>query len=154
MSTIQDQAAEVLRVDALHALLRLLNARTPHRFTGVFRYDGDILRSVCLFDRSDSALRKGSDYPMQDTYCSRVASASGALEFSDIDAPDAPIRNPKSPVVSYCGVLIRDAQGRGVGTLCHYDVLPCQERVSDRELLEALSPLIFAAMGPAPIPSA
>ena len=35
--------------DGVHAALRYLNSRTPHRFTGVYRYDGDVLRNMaCL----------------------------------------------------------------------------------------------------------
>ncbi len=132
----------VLGAEGLHSALRFLNLRTPHRFTGVYRYDGDMLRNVSMFDRFTPELVRGDDAPISQTFCAHVRSAGGTLEVID-GSTDA--RYPwmsTNPVVSYCGVLISNADGQPFGTLCHFDTQRCQERVSDIPLLEAAAPLI------------
>lgn len=56
--------------EGVHAALRYLNSRTPHRFTGVYRYDGEMLRNMALFDRFEPDQQRGGDIPMADgTLC-------------------------------------------------------------------------------------
>ncbi len=140
----------------IHEALRYLNSRTPHRFSGIYRYDGDMLRNEHLFDRDTPSLRGGDDVAMVDAYCAIVGQREEALEFGDIHADTRIAFKPGSPVVSYCGVLIRSADGKPFGTLCHFDVLPCQERSTDIPLLEAVAPLMFKALleGRAALPQA
>ena len=65
MSDELTQVSEALRAGGLHAALALLNARTVHRFTGIYRYDGDTLRNVALFDRfAPDDVEHGADAPM------------------------------------------------------------------------------------------
>jgi hypothetical protein len=40
-------------------------------------------------------------------------------------------------------VLIRAADGRPFGTLCHYDMRPCQPRTSDVPLLREVAVQIY-----------
>ena len=136
-----------LEQDGLHAALRLLNERTPHRFTGIYRYDGDMLRNVALFDLQDPDLRQGDDVPMQASYCALLPEGdAGALQFDDPRSdPPAMARAHLTPVVSYCGVLLVDAAGQPFGSLCHYDLKPCQARTSDLDMLRALAPQLAAA---------
>ena len=53
---------------------------------------------------------------------------------------------PGSPVVSYCGVLLHDEASLPFGTLCHFDLKPCDAPAHDLELLIAVSPAIFRAL--------
>ncbi len=136
-----------LEKDGLHAALRLLNERTPHRFTGIYRYDGDMLHNVILFDVHDPQLLRGSDIPMQHSYCALLPdSPAGAIEFDDPRSdPPSMARAHLTPVVSYCGVLLVDAAGEPFGSLCHFDVNPCQPRTSDMAMLRALAPQFASA---------
>lgn len=137
-----DAFTTTLQSQGLHAALNYLNSRTPHRYTGIFRFDGDTLRNEVLFDRSQPAVRRGDDVPLAVTYCSLVGRAQAPLQI--LDAATDPLAQPiTTPVVSYCGVLIRDAQGRPYGTLCHYDMQRCQERTTDLPLLEAAVNQLF-----------
>ncbi len=133
--------------DGLHAALRLLNERTPHRFTGIYRYDGDMLRNVILFDVHDRQLLRGDDIPMSASYCALLQDDfDGAIEFDDPGSDAlAKARSHLSPVVSYCGVLLVDAGGEPFGSLCHYDLKPCQARTSDLAMLRSLAPRIASA---------
>ncbi len=137
---------QALAAGGVHGALAFLNGRTPHRFTGVYRFDGDILRNEALFDRFEPALRRGGDVPLNDTYCAIVGRSQCDLEL--LDARVDPRIEPKvnTPVVSYCGTLIRDAHGMPFGTLCHYDMLPCEQRTSDVPLLEAAAAILHRAI--------
>jgi len=138
---------DALRLDGLHAALRMLNERTPHRFTGIYRYDAEMLRNVILFNVQDPETRRGGDIPMEASYCALLsASEFGALDFNDPHHdPIAKSRAPMTPVVSYCGVLLVDTEGKPFGSLCHYDLKPCQTRISDLDMLRALAPQLASA---------
>jgi hypothetical protein len=138
---------EKLEQQGVHAALQYLNSRTPHRYTGIFRFDNDTLRSEVLFDRYELTLTKGADAPMEATYCSLVGRQQAPLEINDATT-DARVKGViDTPVVSYCGVLIRDNEGRAFGSLCHYDMQRCQERTTDLPLLEAAAKLFYKHLG-------
>ena len=129
-----------------HAALRYLNSRTPHRFTGVYRYDGEMLRNMALFDRFEPEKQRGIDIPMADAYCANVGRNLAPLEFADAREDGRFPYLPGSPVVCYSGVLISLPGGEPYGTLCHYDIQRCQMRTSDILLLQAAAPLIYEAL--------
>jgi hypothetical protein len=135
-----------LQSHGLHPALRLLNARTSHRFTGVYRYDGALLRNVALVDRWNPDVTKGDDAPMAETFCAIVPSVGETLEVTD-GPEDA--RFPwmvSNAVLSYCGALIRDPSGDPYGTLCHFDLARCEVSSTQLPLLAAATPLIYHAL--------
>ena len=133
--------ADALHRTGLHGALRFLNGRTPHRFTGVYRYDGPMLRNVGLFDQFNPEQARGDDAPIGNTFCSLVPQFDGALAFADA-GNDPRVAHIETPVVSYSGVQLRDVDGVALGTLCHFDFKPCQPRTGDLQLLEMLAPLL------------
>jgi hypothetical protein len=138
-----DALRKVLDASGLHAALRYLNGRTPYRFTGVYRYEGETLRNVALFDRWTPESLKGSDAPMNETFCAIVRGEGAWLEVGH--GPDDE-RFPwmhANAVVCYSGALIRDASGEPYGTLCHFDVNRVQQTTSDVALLQQAGRLIF-----------
>lgn len=144
----------ILYSAGIPAALGFLNARTPHRFTGIYRYDGDMLRNEYLYDQFHPKVIKGEDVPLAQAYCSIVAHTGAALEVLDTAKLSPSQIIAGSPVISYCGVLIRDYQDQPFGALCHFDMKPCQVRVSDLPLLEAVAPLLFSELTghPEPLP--
>lgn len=134
---------KVLTLHGIHRALQFLNLRTPHRFTGIYRYDGNMLRNEYLYDQFSSDVCRGQDVPMAEAYCAVVGQTQKTVEFEDIRNDGRFLIRSGSPVTSYCGVVILDEQGAPFGTLCHYDPKPCEQRVSDAPLLEAVAPLIF-----------
>lgn len=136
----------ILASEGLHPALSFLNRRTPHRFTGVYRYDGEMLRNVALLDRYLPETTRGDDVAMVDAYCSIVGKTGAPLEFSDSRSDSRFGHLPGSAVVCYCGVPIRDVQGRPFGSLCHFDTQRCEPRRSDAALLAAAAPLIWQAL--------
>jgi len=158
---VESEIAEftaLVQQHGVHAALAYLNQRTPHRYTGLFRFEGEVLRNELLVDGNQPQVQQGADVPMAVTFCSLVGQQQAPLEILDA-ATDAQFRGLiETPVVSYCGVLIRDAQGQPYGTLCHYDMQRCQERTTDQPLLEAAAALLYrqlhrAAPGSQPAPA-
>lgn len=144
-----NQFTDILQRQGVHESLKFLNSRTPHRYTGVFRFDGDQLRNETLFDRYEPSLQQGADAPMEATYCSLVGRQQAPLEIHDASTDPRVQGVIDTPVISYCGVLIRDAEGKAFGTLCHYDMQRCQERTTDLPLLEAAAALLYRHLYPA-----
>jgi GAF domain-containing protein len=138
---------EVIAQEGVHAALRDLNRRAPHRFTGIYRLDPPMLRTVQLFDRENPALLVGSDAPMRETYCS--ITGSQATPFFTADAAsearleDHPAR---ASTLSYCGVPLLDDSGVAVGTLCHFDLIPREIPIEEIAVLQALAPDILEAL--------
>lgn len=132
----------LLHQQGVHAALGYLNHRTPHRYTGLWRFDGDMLRSEALFDRKMADVRQGADAPMAATYCSLVGRTEAPVQILDATV-DPQALGIDTPVISYCGALVRDGQGRAFGTLCHYDLQRCQERTTDQPLLTAAAQLLY-----------
>ena len=130
----------------LHSALKYLNSRTPHRFTGIYKYDDPTLRNLVLYDSYHPELLKGDDAPMIATYCSLVKSEE-LLEINN-SLEDKRVNGIIiTPVISYCGVLIKDNEGNPFGTVCHFDMKRCQERFSDFNLMEEAARLIFNKLG-------
>jgi GAF domain-containing protein len=135
-----------LRTQGLHAALRLLNDRVPHRFTGVYRFDGATLRNVALFDRWTPNLEQGADAPMSETFCALVQKTDGPLEVTDGRKDERFPWMQSNAVASYCGAPIRDSAGRAIGTLCHFDLEPCQATASEGPLLVQAARLFSQAV--------
>lgn len=138
-----DSFSQALRQRGLRAALLFLNGRTPHRYTGVFRFDGDMLRSVALVDKWDAGVEHGEDVPLAAAYCAHLHRTGEPLEVED-GAEDARVPWMRdSPVVSYCGSVILDHAGTPWGALCHFDTARCDSKNSDMPLMVAAARMIF-----------
>jgi hypothetical protein len=133
--------------------LRMLSSRTSFRFTGIYRFrepdasGAALLENVALIDRQDPSVTSGPSVPMADAYCDYFGTHGDELEFADISAPSPLVpRKARNPALSYCGVVIRSAQGNAVGSLCYFDTLPCQPRLTDLPLLRAAAKVIASGM--------
>ena len=122
---------DALRDGGLGAALRLLNERTPFRFTGVYRFDGAMLRNVALFDRWTGAESPGADAPMDETFCGITGRIDQPLEVTDGEKDARFPWMQANAVRSYTGTPIRDGDGTAIGTLCHFDLQPCQSISSE-----------------------
>lgn len=133
----------VLAQQGVVAALAYLNRRTPHRYTGLFRFEGDVLRTQVQFDCNHPAWQQKQEGRLATAYCALVGRQQAGL-----DSTEAPTELPAAEVVTpaiFChSVLIHDAQGHAYGTLCHYDLQRCQQRTTDQPLLEAAASLLYA----------
>jgi hypothetical protein len=125
----------------LRAALELLNARTDFRFTGVYRFDGSTLRNVALYDRSHPELARGEDAPLGQTYCAITGRLNDVLLVSDGPRDRRYPWMHGNSVMAYCGVPIRSEFGHALGTLCHFDVQPCDARAAEATYLLCVADL-------------
>jgi GAF domain-containing protein len=133
----------VLRAGDLRGAVMFLNSLTTHRFTSLFRFDGELLRNVVFFDRQNPAQSAVDDIPVAASYCVFVRDAAETFTVPDAASDPRVDGHPKQPVFrAYCGVPLVDEQGRMFGTICHFDVEP--RRISDEhvDLMEAIAPLL------------
>jgi len=131
----------------MHGALAFLNSTTPYRLTGVYRFDGDLVRSVVLFDRKNPDLTLGGDVPWNDSYCRLTAENGDRCEI--IDAPhDARLTEhaAREAVQAYVAVLLKTPEGASWGTLCHYDLQPVIPPLGVFEELDAVRPAVERAV--------
>ncbi|QIL76689.1 GAF domain-containing protein [Hymenobacter sp. HDW8] len=146
-----EQFSSLLQQHGIHTALQYLNSRTPHRYTGVFRFEGDELRNEALYDRRDPVnVVHGPNAPLEASYCVLLTRQQTPLEITDAATDPRLNHLTNKPVLSYCGVLIRDNEGKPFGSLCHFDMQRCQERTTDLPLMEAAADLLYSHLHPSP----
>lgn len=124
-TSIEEVAREfgdVLQAGGLHQALGVLNRTSPYRFTGVYCFEPDWVRSLVLFDRKNPELQVGADVPMKESYCMFTARAEDSLVI--INAPEEARwagHAARESVLAYAAVLLLDPSGKPLGTLCHFD---------------------------------
>ncbi|MBA3948467.1 MAG: GAF domain-containing protein [Acidobacteria bacterium] len=105
--------------------LKILNAGTPYRFTGVYTFDYPLVKNVVLFDRQSPNIEIGADVVWNDAYCRMTVADGQPLVVTDslLDArlTGHPIRDT---LRFYCGVPLRTPDDKPLGTFCHYDLAP------------------------------
>lgn len=139
--------SRVLDEEGPHAALRFLNARTRYRFTGVYRFDPPMLRSIHLFDRENPTLHVGEDSLMRDTYCSVVGTARAPFSTADAGKDERLAGHPaRESVAAYCGAPLLLDDGHCFGTLCHFDLRPRVIPTGEIPLLECVAPLVAKAV--------
>ncbi len=140
---VQDELRHRLRRGGVGDVLGYINAHTHHRFTGLYRFDGAVLRNVALFDREQQQSQRGADSPLCETYCSIVGETRASVAITDANSDPRAANNPgRKAVLSYCGALVRATDGTPIGTLCSFD--PTPQPVMDNEiaLLEATARML------------
>jgi hypothetical protein len=120
--------------DGLDGALQVLNRRVPHRFTGVYRLDGAMMRNVALVDKHLHLEPVDLKVvPLKDSFCQFVLRDS-VFVTSESGQDDRLVGHPYGGVVgSYVGVPISLAAGSLDGTLCHFDL--ANHPVADDEFL-------------------
>jgi GAF domain-containing protein len=122
---LSERFREVVTQSGLWTAMRWLNSHTPYRFTAIFRFDGDLLRNVCLVDKQNSQVVKCEDQPITDSYCIHIHDTGRRflVEDSSVDArvADHPKRGSYD---SYYGIPLFDHDHRMIGTVCHFDPAP------------------------------
>lgn len=145
--TIPANFERILQDRGLHAALRVLNATTPYRLTGVYRFEGDLVRSVVLFDRKNPDLTVGVDVPWNDSYCRMTAEDGRNCEITDaLNDARLTTHAAREAVQSYVAVLLKTPDGAPLGTLCHYDLQPLAPPPGVCEALERMRPVVERAL--------
>lgn len=126
------------------AALECLNAATPYRFTGVYRFDGLTLTNLFLYDRENTTGCAGSVNRLADTYCLWIHETLSVVQVSDSFTDPRAVGHPRREQVrSYCGGPVRDERGDLIGTVCHFDFAPHAAASTDTmPILAAVGPLL------------
>ncbi|MEJ5988902.1 hypothetical protein WG902_02800 [Ramlibacter sp. PS3R-8] len=127
--------------------LELLNERTPYRFTGVFQFSGEVLKSVELVDKWDKAVVRGQDVPIATAYCAHLQRTGQSLVVINGHRDDRVPWMKNSPIASYCGAVIESPAGDAWGAVCHYDMDPCESNRGEVALLSAAAPFLWSVLG-------
>jgi GAF domain-containing protein len=132
---------ETLKEGGIQAALKFINSRSNHRFTSIYRFDGDTLHNLYLYDRANPEFGLFPDAPLCESYCSIVNETAATFTTHD-SLRDARVwGHPKRELIlSYCGIPLTRKDGTLFGTLCHFDFLPHVIDRSEVEFLEVIAP--------------
>ena len=121
LDTLQD----ILRTQGLVAALQFLNDRVPHRFTGIYRVDGQVLHNVAVIDKQQSGdIGFLMQVPLGDSFCQFVL-RDGQLITTDSSQDERLSGSPYKGVVrSYVALPLAVVPGELFGTFCHFDFEP------------------------------
>ena len=143
LSDLVQQFSAHLSSSGLHEALGFLNARTRHRYTGVFRFEPPMLRSVELYDRENPALRFSYDQQLRDTYCAFVAAAGMAFDTENsIFDSRLKLHSARESIRAYHAVPLYGDGDVCFGSLCHWDVRPRLVPTAEIPLLLAVAPIV------------
>lgn len=145
MMTNHDEVAEFAARLTLgvQPALQYLNARTPHRFTGVFSFRNDQLENLYLFDREDPYAEPWTTFPTRESYCAIVHDTGEPFVVGNATTDERVRDTPaNSRVISYCGVALRTPNGHVFASLCHFDYRPINVAELDLDFLLEASALL------------
>lgn len=142
---VLDTFSQILKTKGLPGGLASLNEGVPHRYTGVYRFAGFILKNVYLHD----ALGK-----RRPAYLSAMPLDKSLAQFIQPGTPFRTDDSSKDPrlaghayermVFSYHGTALVAPSGHLWGVLCHFDLTPLSLPDDAFELLEAVAPIVAA----------
>ncbi|QNK68079.1 hypothetical protein [Variovorax sp. PAMC26660] len=105
------------------AALAQLNRGVPHRYTAVYRLEGEMLKNIALFDKAGEDRPEFlAEVPLGTSFCQFVL-RDGSFLTSDSAKDDRLNGHPyKGVMVAYHGVPVLNETGTLFGSLCHFDV--------------------------------
>ena len=122
--------------------LALLNDRTDYRYTGIYKFDGDVMRAVHVFDRLAEHRTWLRAVPLNRSFC-RYVLQQGEFVTASASQDRRLGSHPYDGLVeSYYGRLLERADGTPYGTFIHFDMEP--RLIAARELgfLQEAVPLL------------
>lgn len=126
--------------------MRWLNNRVPYRFTAIFAFDGDMLHNVCLVDKSNPEISRCSDQPITESYCMYIHRTSQTFSVEEAPMDERVAAHPKRKSFQcYYGIPLFDSNGKMLGTVCHFDLMPVRVTEEVATVLDDLAPVIAGA---------
>jgi hypothetical protein len=147
LTEIVDHFEQVLHDQGLFEALQYLNSTTEHRFTGIYRFEQDWVRSVLLFDRGNPHLRIGADVKMKESYCMLTAQSQVPYCIEDAQSDSRLLQHAaRDSVLCYVAVHLFSPEGQSWGTLCHFDFHPSRIAPETVQVLLAVRPSVEQAL--------
>lgn len=146
MTGIAEKFRATLKAEGLGAAMRWLNDRVPYRYTAIFAFDGEMLRNICLIDKDNSNITNCSDQPITESYCMYIHRSRERFNVEQALLDPRVEGHPKRRSFQcYYGIPLFGAQGKMLGTVCHFDSMPVRVTEEVAEALDDLAPLIAEA---------
>jgi len=129
--------------------LEFLNARVPHRYTGVFRLHEGALRNLFLHDKHAEIVPQFLQIvPLLDSFC-QFTLRDGLFATHDTST-DKRLDGHKYQGVlrSYVGLPLTDHLGALYGTICHFDERALELDDQEFDIFREASTLLAAYLDP------
>ena len=137
------QLQDALDTGGLQAALRYLNRRTPYRYSGIYRLDGQVMHKVALYDRQGEYPEFLSAVPLGDSFCQFVR-RDQPFQTHDSAHDGRLAGHPYQGILNaYFGMALSRKPGTLYGTFCHFDTAPMALDEREIALLEAASGLLL-----------
>lgn len=131
---------DVAQREGVRALLVRLNERVPHRYTAIYRLNGEMLQCVHLIDKT-GAVQPGflAEVSLQDSFCQFVF-RDGIFQTENSAFDHRLDGHPyQGVVVSYHAIPLVVEGHELFGTLCHLDTVPCALPDPELDLLQRVA---------------
>ncbi len=143
MIGITEKFKKTLEAGGLEAAMRWLNDRVPYRYTAIFAFEGEMLRNICLIDKENSNITNCSDQPITESYCMYIHRSGERFDVEHASLDKRVEGHPKQRSFQcYYGIPLFGAEGKMLGTVCHFDSMPVRITEAVAEALDDLAPLI------------
>jgi GAF domain-containing protein len=116
------QLENLLATEGLHAGLKFLNERVPHRFTAVYRLDELMLRMVDMVDKDGLNDMNLEAVPLGDSFCQFTLRDGSFITTRSADDQRLNGHPYQGVMESYIGLPLARADGELFGTFCHFDL--------------------------------
>ena len=130
-----DPFLEWLTSEGPEAALKYLNNGVPHRYTAIYRFEGELLRNVALHDkRGQMRPQFLIAVPFKQSFCQFVR-RDQVFRTEDSASDERLVGHPyRGVVVSYHSVPVMNEHGALWGTMSHFDMVrqPLPESEFDR----------------------
>lgn len=115
--------SSLLATEGPEAALRILNSGVPHRYTAVYRFEGELLRNVLLHDKRRQMRPEFLiAVPFKQSFCQFVQ-RDQAFRTDDSANDERLVGHPyRGVVVSYHSVPVLNEHGALWGTMSHFDM--------------------------------
>ncbi len=101
--------------------LALLNDRTCFRYSAIYRHEGDVMRTIHLFDRLGNSRATLRTVPIERTFCDYVV-RDGQFVTRDSSQDSRVMGHAYAGVVNaYVGLALYRPTGEVYGSFCHFD---------------------------------
>ncbi|MBO9516251.1 MAG: GAF domain-containing protein [Variovorax sp.] len=119
------------------AALQYLNSGVPHRYTAVYRFEGELLRNVLLHDKRGQLRPQFLiAVPFKQSFCQFVR-RDQVFRTDDSASDERLVGHPyRGVVVSYHSAPILNEEGALWGTMSHFDMSSHSLTDAEFELLE------------------
>lgn len=140
----KDELRRIVQDQGIRAGLIYLNRLTTHRFSALYRFDGNMLKNLFFHDKENPAQESAPEIPVLASYCVFVRDSGRQFSVENSIIDERVADHPKKlEIKSYCGVPLLDRFGRMLGTMCHFDVEPNRATSpEDIELMEEMANLV------------